>query len=70
MAVEMLPPPATARADLEAILAARRRHAEKRLQEMVAYAEGAACRHARCTGTITRLAQGGRATFYCPVCQR
>jgi formamidopyrimidine-DNA glycosylase len=32
--------------------------------------EGAACRHPRCTGTIMRLTQGGRATFYCPVCQR
>jgi formamidopyrimidine-DNA glycosylase len=32
--------------------------------------EGAACRHARCAGTILRIAQGGRATFYCPVCQR
>ena len=32
--------------------------------------EGAACRHARCKGTITRVTQGGRATFYCPACQR
>ena len=45
MCIEMLPPPRTARVDLEAILAARRRHAERRLEEMVAYVEGAGCRH-------------------------
>ena len=32
--------------------------------------EGAACPHARCTGTITRIVQGARSTFYCPVCQK
>jgi formamidopyrimidine-DNA glycosylase len=31
--------------------------------------EGAACGHARCVGTITRIAQSSRSTFYCPVCQ-
>ncbi len=31
--------------------------------------EGAACRHARCRGTISRVAQGGRSTFYCSACQ-
>jgi formamidopyrimidine-DNA glycosylase len=31
--------------------------------------EGAACRRARCTGTIARVTQSGRSTFYCPVCQ-
>jgi formamidopyrimidine-DNA glycosylase len=32
--------------------------------------EGAACRQARCSGTILRIAQAGRSTFYCPTCQR
>jgi RecQ family ATP-dependent DNA helicase len=46
MSIEMLPPPPTARADLEALLVTRRRHAEARLAEMVAYVEGQGCRHA------------------------
>src|SRR5205823_10704015 len=45
VAIEMVPPPPTARADLEAMLEARRRHAEARLEEMVRYAEGPTCRH-------------------------
>jgi RecQ family ATP-dependent DNA helicase len=45
MRIEMLPPPPTARADLQAILAERHRHAEARLEEMVGYAEGHDCRH-------------------------
>jgi formamidopyrimidine-DNA glycosylase len=32
--------------------------------------EGAACARARCGGTILRIAQSGRSTFYCPTCQR
>jgi RecQ family ATP-dependent DNA helicase len=44
--IEMLQPPRPARADLEALLAERRRHAEARLEEMVAYVEGDGCRHA------------------------
>jgi formamidopyrimidine-DNA glycosylase len=32
--------------------------------------EGAACPRPRCTGTIIRIVQAGRSTFYCPVCQR
>jgi formamidopyrimidine-DNA glycosylase len=32
--------------------------------------EGAACSHARCRGTIARIAQSSRSTFYCPACQR
>jgi formamidopyrimidine-DNA glycosylase len=32
--------------------------------------EGGACRTARCGGTIKRLEQAGRSTFYCPRCQR
>jgi formamidopyrimidine-DNA glycosylase len=31
--------------------------------------EGAACRHARCEGTIERIVQNGRATFWCADCQ-
>lgn len=45
MRIEMLPPPRTARADLESLLATRRQHAESRLEKMVAFAETGGCRH-------------------------
>ena len=32
--------------------------------------EGKPCRKEDCTGTIRRIVQGGRSTFYCPTCQR
>jgi formamidopyrimidine-DNA glycosylase len=32
--------------------------------------EGEHCPTAGCSGTIARIWQGGRSTFYCPVCQR
>jgi len=32
--------------------------------------EGRPCPRPGCAGTIRRRAQGGRSTFYCPVCQR
>jgi formamidopyrimidine-DNA glycosylase len=32
--------------------------------------EGEPCRTAGCRGTIRRITQAGRSTFYCPVCQR
>jgi formamidopyrimidine-DNA glycosylase len=32
--------------------------------------EGEACPHRGCRGTIRRVVQSGRSTFYCPVCQR
>ena len=32
--------------------------------------EGAACAKANCKGTIKRIIQSGRSTFYCSVCQR
>lgn len=32
--------------------------------------EGEACRKPGCGGTIRRIVQGGRSTFYCPACQR
>lgn len=32
--------------------------------------EGHACRRAGCTGTIRRIVQSGRSSFYCPTCQR
>jgi formamidopyrimidine-DNA glycosylase len=32
--------------------------------------EGAPCRRARCGGTIMRVVQSGRSTFYCSHCQR
>jgi formamidopyrimidine-DNA glycosylase len=31
--------------------------------------EGEACRKPGCHGTISRIVQSGRSTFYCPVCQ-
>ena len=32
--------------------------------------EGAPCRTPDCTGTVARIVQSGRSSFYCPVCQR
>jgi formamidopyrimidine-DNA glycosylase len=32
--------------------------------------EGAKCPTPRCGGTIRRIVQNGRSTFYCPVCQK
>jgi formamidopyrimidine-DNA glycosylase len=32
--------------------------------------EGMPCPRPRCHGTVRRRAQGGRSSFYCPVCQR
>jgi len=32
--------------------------------------EGDACRTSGCRGTVRRIVQNGRSTFYCPVCQR
>jgi formamidopyrimidine-DNA glycosylase len=31
--------------------------------------EGEACTTPNCSGTVSRLVQSGRSTFYCPVCQ-
>jgi formamidopyrimidine-DNA glycosylase len=32
--------------------------------------EGKPCPHKGCGGTVRRIVQGGRSTFYCPTCQR
>ena len=32
--------------------------------------EGLECARPRCEGTIARIVQGGRSSFYCPRCQR
>lgn len=32
--------------------------------------EGEACVTNTCSGEIERIVQGGRSTFYCPVCQK
>ena len=32
--------------------------------------EAEPCRRGRCAGVVRRRTQGGRSTFYCPVCQR
>ena len=31
--------------------------------------EGLACRAPKCPGTVKRIVQAGRSTFYCPKCQ-
>ena len=32
--------------------------------------EGEPCTHAGCGGTVARVVQSGRSTFFCPVCQK
>ena len=32
--------------------------------------EGKPCAKKGCGGTVRRIVQGGRSTFYCPTCQR
>jgi formamidopyrimidine-DNA glycosylase len=32
--------------------------------------EGEKCRTPGCSGTVKRIAQNGRSTFYCPICQK
>jgi formamidopyrimidine-DNA glycosylase len=32
--------------------------------------EGEKCRKARCKGTVSRIVQSGRSSFYCPQCQK
>ncbi len=32
--------------------------------------EGERCLTSRCRGTIRRITQSGRSTFYCPICQK
>jgi formamidopyrimidine-DNA glycosylase len=32
--------------------------------------EGEPCRAEGCGGTITRIVQAGRSTFFCPTCQK
>ena len=32
--------------------------------------EGEPCRTPGCTGTVKRIVQNGRSTFYCPTCQK
>ncbi|MCB2133829.1 MAG: DNA-formamidopyrimidine glycosylase, partial [Rhodobacteraceae bacterium] len=32
--------------------------------------EGEPCQRQGCTGTVARVVQSGRSTFYCPRCQR
>jgi formamidopyrimidine-DNA glycosylase len=53
------------RATLTAALAGTR---EERF--LVYDREGLKCRRRGCPGTIRRIVQGGRSTFFCPLCQR
>jgi formamidopyrimidine-DNA glycosylase len=32
--------------------------------------EGEKCRKAKCKGTVSRIVQSGRSSFYCPACQK
>ena len=32
--------------------------------------EGLSCKSSGCRGTVKRIVQAGRSTFYCPVCQK
>jgi ATP-dependent DNA helicase RecQ len=43
--IEIPPAPATSRAELDALLEARQQHEDRRLADILAYAEGAECRH-------------------------
>lgn len=43
--IEIPPAPATSRADLDRLLLARREHEDRRLNDMLVYAEGPQCRH-------------------------
>ncbi len=44
--IQMCPAPADAKAAVERLLESRRAHAERRIEEIVRYAEGSECRHA------------------------
>ena len=64
---------------LEALVVAIRQVLQKAVQRQAAGdddgfrvydREGQRCRRRHCTGVIRRIVQGGRSTFYCPVCQR
>ena len=48
----------------------RQRHTADRNPFDVYDREGEACPRRGCRGTIRRITQGGRSTYYCPVCQR
>ena len=49
---------------------ARREHPYRASRFRVYEREGEPCRTPGCRGTIRRISQAGRSTFYCPVCQR
>src|SRR4051812_24408571 len=52
----------------EAVASSHRMYGEDRFR--VYDKEGRACPRRGCRGTITRIVQAGRSTFFCPVCQR
>ena len=69
----------TPRLPLEALVVAIRQVLRKAVQRQTAGVadgfrvydrEGQRCRRRGCAGIIRRIVQGGRSTFYCPVCQR
>ena len=49
---------------------ARREHPYRAGRFRVYEREGEPCRTPGCRGTIRRISQAGRSTFYCPACQR
>jgi formamidopyrimidine-DNA glycosylase len=60
-------------ASIKAVLTSAIRRAESPYREgrfRVYEREGLACLRKGCRGTIKRITQTGRSTFFCPVCQR
>lgn len=52
-------------------VAIRNQHRTRATDPFLVYdREGERCLRRGCGGTIRRIVQGGRSTFYCPVCQR
>jgi formamidopyrimidine-DNA glycosylase len=78
-ASSLVKPDGSPRPMLEALVAAIRQVLQKAVQRQTAGdddgfcvydRDGQRCRRRHCTGVIRRIVQGGRSTFYCPVCQR
>ena len=78
-AASLIRPDGAPRPALETLIVAIRQVLRKAVQRQAAGdddgfrvydREGQRCRRRRCLGVIRRIVQGGRSTFYCPVCQR
>ena len=78
-ASSLVKPDGSPRPALETVVVAIRQVLRKAVQRQAAGdddgfrvydREGQRCRRRHCRGVIRRIVQGGRSTFYCPVCQR